>query len=535
MRFMKISFFVGLALISAIVAGCGGGGGGGFVKEISTVGQTGTVSGKLATPAAARVYANAIALVPLVDAVVSCGERQSITDSEGAFRITLVPTGLNYCTAVKTGYNLIEFTVDVAAKTTTSIPSNIPVYKKGEFQVSVTPAKTSGTTADSYKVTCDVVGGRAETIDIKCGSSLAYSSAGSKASTAFKICSYSVPGEYTPSCKVDSSVTGASAAAITVTGSPTVSVAASVNPTSGTVNDVYQLTCVPSGTTPFSLEGRCSDASSWSGITTGYSMNCSYSAAGSYRMACRVDKSDVIAYAPNVTVSIAPLTVTASVTPSSGLIVDTYVLSCVANGTPATLEAKCDKNDASWSSLTISTRTGTKNCSYTSTGTYTPTCRVNSDATDDVDAPVTVSMPKVIAFSPANGATNVQNSSTPFSVTFDYSMDNTVNLNTPTILAASGFAITIQNDTTGALLTINSSNALSYGSFAWIKTTLTNDTLKYSLKSNSTLIANGLEPMGALQKYNIIARTVPTNLKESRGAAIDTTTNIPTTGSFTTR
>jgi hypothetical protein len=139
--------------------------------------------------------------------------------------------------------------------------------------------------------------------------------------------------------------------------------------------------------------------------------------------------------------------------------------------------------------------------------------------------PVTPTVPTVVTFSPAAGATNVDYDATPFSVTFSESMDTTV---TPT-----GFAVTIQNNSTGGTITIDSSNVLSYGSFSWTTTTVTNDTLVYTLNSTSVLGTAGLKYLQPGTTYTITSVTLPTNVVSTQGVAPDLT-GTTTTGSFTT-
>jgi len=141
--------------------------------------------------------------------------------------------------------------------------------------------------------------------------------------------------------------------------------------------------------------------------------------------------------------------------------------------------------------------------------------------------------PQVSSFSPADGATNVTYNSTVFKVIFNESMDSSVNLNNQSTLDASGFSISLRNNSTLAAATINAANALSYGTFSWMTTTFTNDTLAFTLKSNSVLSAAGLFVMNPATTYAITSRTVPTGLKDVAGNALSTT-GIASTGSFTT-
>lgn len=141
--------------------------------------------------------------------------------------------------------------------------------------------------------------------------------------------------------------------------------------------------------------------------------------------------------------------------------------------------------------------------------------------------------PTVSSFSPANGATSVSVNSPVFKVVFSEAMDNTVDLNNQTTLTASGFSLTLQRADTGGSITINTTNALSYGSFSWTTTTTTNDSLSFTLKTNAQLTTAGLKVLLPGVTYNITARTVPTNLKDVAANALSAT-GIASTGSFTT-
>lgn len=638
---MKFSTMKNLAIAAIAIislAGCGGGGGG-LSKEFPNVNETGSVSGRLMAPSAgSRTLNQSITLVPLSDAVVTCSGRKDTTDSNGEFEVTLVPVGIGIkCTAVKSGYNLIEFTVDVTKGKTTELSADIPVYEEGDFLVTTSVTLTSGSTSDSYPVSCDVVGGRADSIAIACDSVLDATTVATNANSGSKNCSYTVAGTYTPSCTVNSSVSDDSDQTITVTGSSSVSVVASINPTTGTINEFYLLTCAVTGTKMISLEGRCSSTGNWTLITSGSTMNCQYSAAGTYTPSCRVDESVVDNADVPVVITNASLSVSSSIAPSSSMTytsytvkcaasstptslegkcdeddltwelldtgstltmncgfdtvctsyaskdvcnaasachwngtscadtynpvcrlngsdtttvipeisalttIDSYVVTCVANGTPVSMAGKCDENDASWTTLTAADRTATLDCVYTTTGSKAPVCQVNGSAVSSTEYTLLLAdpiKPKVLLFLPAKNATNVPDDAPSFSVIFSVenngSMDSTIDLNTQATLTASGFSITLQRNDTGSSLTIDATNALSYGTFSWVRTFSDNDTLKYTLKTNAQLASAGLKTIGSGIKYNITAFTIPSNLTDARGVALDTSKNIPTSGSFTT-
>jgi len=141
--------------------------------------------------------------------------------------------------------------------------------------------------------------------------------------------------------------------------------------------------------------------------------------------------------------------------------------------------------------------------------------------------------PTVTAFYPAADATNVPYDETVFKVIFSETMDTTVNMNATTTLSASGFSITIAKSG-GGTLTINSTNALNYGVFAWVSYNGgTNNALQFTLLPNTTLVDNKLKTLQPSTTYSITSRTVPTGLKDAAGNAL-VTTGIASTGSFTT-
>lgn len=173
---------------------------------------------------------------------------------------------------------------------------------------------------------------------------------------------------------------------------------------------------------------------------------------------------------------------------------------------------------------------------YVCSNDFPPIC---SAASNEVSASTLhdPTPPQVASFSPANGAINVATNSTIFKVTFTKGMLTTVDLNNQTTLNNSGFSVSLQRADTGATVAINSGNALAFGAFAWTKSTVSataTDTLSFTLKPNTTLIAAGLPTLKSNTTYNILSRTVPINLKDSSNNPLDTISNILPTGSFRT-
>jgi len=83
-------------------------------------------------------------------------------------------------------------------------------------------------------------------------------------------------------------------------------------------------------------------------------------------------------------------------------------------------------------------------------------------------------------------------------------------------------------------VTINSANALNYGTFSWMTTTNANDTLAFTLFSDAQLAAAGLLYFTPNGLFMITARVLPTNLYGSDGLQFNTASATNLTGSFTT-
>ncbi|OQA87768.1 MAG: Serine/threonine-protein kinase pkn1 [bacterium ADurb.Bin236] len=109
-----------------------------------------------------------------------------------------------------------------------------------------------------------------------------------------KYCTYTSAGNYTPGCRINGTITDNVDTAISVQAES--SVTATISPSSGSTSTSFTLTCLLAGAYPTLLEGKCKPADSWSAIAPGYSKICTYSSAGSYSPACRVNgtTSDVV-------------------------------------------------------------------------------------------------------------------------------------------------------------------------------------------------------------------------------------------------
>lgn len=164
-------------------------------------------------------------------------------------------------------------------------------------------------------------------------------------------------------------------------------ITASITPSSGTTDDIFTLTCSTTNASYNSMEGRCHVSDSWGGLDGGQKQ-CSYRAAGSYTPGCRINRLSIDNVDEPVTVGVpAPLSVVASVTPTSGTVADEFVVSCdVTGGSHTWLEIRCDKSDY-WF-IVESGNSGV--CYYMEPGSYTPGCRVDDDVTDNADTPVTI-------------------------------------------------------------------------------------------------------------------------------------------------
>lgn len=173
------------------------------------------------------------------------------------------------------------------------------------------------------------------------------------------------------------------------------------------------------------------------------------------------------------------------------------------------------------------------NVTYTITGFSPPGNLLSADgmAVDLTGAPSTGSFttagssPMILGFVPTDGATGVAYDNTPFKVIFDQTMDAAI---TPT-----GFSVTILNSSTSGTLTIDDTNSASYGTWMWESTSVTSDTLVFTLLTNTYLTSNGLKTLQPNTSYTITNFTAPSNLANPSGLPVDTT-GAPASGSFTT-
>ena len=111
-RFSKVVFFIIFPFFNVFaLGGCGGGGGGS-----STTSTVGTVSGYLYTITSARsVQATPAGYTPLSNANVTCSGISAITNTDGYYELKNVPSGQQTCSASKSGYVAINFSVNVVA------------------------------------------------------------------------------------------------------------------------------------------------------------------------------------------------------------------------------------------------------------------------------------------------------------------------------------------------------------------------------------------------------------------------------------
>jgi len=578
-----------VAIVPILLTGCGGGSGTGFGIIKQNYSTTAAISGFLYEDTASSRTTGATAYVPIKDAKVTCDSQYDYSDANGYFKVTGLTPGEKTCYVSKTGYRTYSFTKTAVAGA--SVKTGVILMTEGEnLTITASVSPTSGTTSDTFTLTCTVSGGTASTLEGRCDSTENWSIM----SGTTKTCTYSSTGSYTPGCRADSYYTDDVDSAVTVTSGTGVSVTASVSPTSGTTSDTFTLTCNVTGTET-TLEGRCDTTEEWSPITSGYTKSCTYASTGSYTPGCRVDgtTSDNVDSPVSVTAPTTDITVS-SFAPSSGASDVPYngaTFSVIFSGS---LDNSIDFNnqttlDNSGFTLSISRSGGGSTIidntnaldygsfSYNTTNvtndtiTFTlddnttlsnngmfylkpgETYNINSytapsnlqgasgETVDTSGAPSSgsfttssdVTSPQVSSFSPADGATGVQNNAPTFSVIFNESMDTSVNLNNQTTLDSSGFTLDISRSGGGST-TIDNTNALDYGIFSYNSSNFPNDTLSFTLYTNTTLDGNGLYTIKASSTYNITGRTVPTNLKDLAGNLVDTSTNIPSTGNFTT-
>lgn len=252
-----------------------------------------------------------------------------------------------------------------------------PVTVTGGSDVSVTASVSpaSGTTNDSYTVTCTTTG-------TPTSASYRCDTVGTWQNGKTGVCSYGYPGSYTPGCRVNSAIIDNVDSAVTVTQyTPpvnNVTVTAGVSPTAGDTSTTFILTCTPSST-PTSLKYRCDTLDSWVSITSGNTATCQYSFAGSYYPACYVN--DSAADTVDVAVGVQASSVEISASPNPAGIGANVTITCDVTGAlPTQLEFRCDSVGA-WTAITTG-RTGT--CVYNAAGTYYPGCRVNGAVVDNL-------------------------------------------------------------------------------------------------------------------------------------------------------
>ncbi len=250
----------------------------------------------------------------------------------------------------------------VNSSTSTDLSKAVAVTKPA-FTATVTPAK--GTTYDSYTLTCGITGGTTTNLESRCSASDSWAKI---TSGKTRVCTYSAAGSYKPGCRFYGTQIKDVTTAIAVT-KPTV--AATVSPAGGSVNETYKVTCAVSGGTAKTLESRCTSTAAWKKISSGTSANCTYTTAGSYTPGCRLN-SDQIANTAAITVT--KPTVTASVNPTLAPVSTTFKLTCTsAGGKTKSLESRCKSNEA-WKAAKSGTAVS---CKYTATGSYTAGCRVD--------------------------------------------------------------------------------------------------------------------------------------------------------------
>lgn len=132
-----------------------------------------------------------------------------------------------------------------------------------------------------------------------------------------------------------------------------------------------------------------------------------------------------------------------------------------------------------------------------------------------------------IYFYPEDGQDNIAYDGTTFSMVFPKSIDP------DTYSAMTGFSITIEKTSTGNTFTVNQTNDSDYGTYALSTTNNTNDTLSFTLYSNSVLTGNGLNTLESDTTYRITVNAFPTNLRYTDGSYPDYS-YVQTTGTFRT-
>jgi len=143
--------------------------------------------------------------------------------------------------------------------------------------------------------------------------------------------------------------------------------------------------------------------------------------------------------------------------------------------------------------------------------------------------------PYSIGVYPPNGTTAYTYDSPYFKIYYSEPMDSNVDLNNSTTLSESELSFTFIDQVSGtATVTIDSSNADSYGLFTWTTTTLTNDTLVFTLYSNTTLEEDSLSTLQPAATY-MLTISEPANVKDTSGNLVDTSLSQLSQSVFSTQ
>ncbi|MFC1697746.1 hypothetical protein ACFL1H_05410 [Nanoarchaeota archaeon] len=240
--------------------------------------------------------------------------------------------------------------------------------------------KETAFTNETVTLTCDTDGDSYTTLEARCEETDAWTTI----TGITKECVYTTVGNHYPGCRVDSDDIDDDRVEIIASG-----IIATYDIENLLIGESTTLTCTTNG--PFtSLEGRCDSADSWTAITSGNTMSCSYSIAGEYYPGCRLDGTTIDEVDQDIDVS-APIDVDISLDKYEAYVNETITVTCSTDDTIVTLEGKCKQADS------YTTLTGNAfECTFDTAGEYEPSCLLNSIETDSDEVDIN-NLPTVTA------------------------------------------------------------------------------------------------------------------------------------------
>ena len=185
----NIVLLVCLAAAMIMASSCGGGGGGGATSTtITTDADSGSADGYVYTAvdgdaarSSARTTDRPAGYIPLAGATVECGGRTGITDANGYFRLTGIPSGQRTLRITRPGFNPLQFLLNIirnqqvtatpqgdssgvmapeqsGSLTVTSTPDGAMIYVDGQASAFITPNTLNNVPAGGHKISVSLDG-----------------------------------------------------------------------------------------------------------------------------------------------------------------------------------------------------------------------------------------------------------------------------------------------------------------------------------------------------------------------------------------